>query len=176
MQSSFHFELQPYSSKKFFNNKTFLDLLSEASTPIDNHSNISLTLNSKKSLGVEPGSSNSYITPSATTSTNSSASLYPSTPPTLITTSVPRILPHLQPQRFLPILNHQSSSTSPTSTCSSPLNHHLLDTSTAHMPGNYGLTQLTPPQSAPPQKTSQNFFVDQRYRSKSILEIKKIFT
>lgn len=101
------------------------------------------------------------------TSTNSSISLYPSTPPTVITTNAPRVLPHLQPQRFLPLLGQQSSSTSPTSTCSSPLNHHLLDTSSAHLLGASGLAQLTPPQSAPPQKTSYTFFVEQRYRSKS---------
>lgn len=139
--------------------------MSETLTPTNDHSNISLI--SKKTMISEFG--NNYIPPNAiaTTSTNSSASLYPSTPPTVITTNVLRILPHLQPQRFLPLMNQPCSSTSSTSTCSSPLNHHLLDTSSAHMLGTYGLTQLTPPQSAPPQKTSHTFFVEQRYRSKS---------
>jgi hypothetical protein len=106
------------------------------------------------------------------------------------------LLPHLQPQRFQQVSIFQisshiliilflqttsSASASPTSTCSSPLvpnsnqqSQHLLlidspqmaTTSSIHLPAP---TTITPPQSAPPQKTSSHsFFMDQlRIRSKS---------
>lgn len=157
-------------------------MLSESSTPTDERSNVSSSLNKTRvSAGGGASGSTSGLGSSssavATTSTNSSVSLYPpNNPPAVITTNAPRFLPHLQPQRFLPLLGHASSSPSPTSTCSSPVNHHLLDTSSlipgtsAHLLGGLhhgGTSQLTPPQSAPPQKTSHTFFVEQRIRSKS---------
>lgn len=79
---------------------------------------------------------------------SSSTSLYP--PST-------RILSSLSPVRLT--MNGSSSSTSPTSTCSSPVPHMIMDS----LPGPS--TNLTPPQSAPPQKIPDEFFP--RTRSKS---------
>ena len=53
-----------------------------------------------------------------------------------------------------------STSTSPTSTCSSPTPYLVTDT----LPGPSS-TNLTPPQSAPPQKVADEFFPRTRSRS-----------
>uniref|UniRef100_A0AC34Q955 Uncharacterized protein n=1 Tax=Panagrolaimus sp. JU765 TaxID=591449 RepID=A0AC34Q955_9BILA len=78
---------------------------------------------------------------------SSSVSLYPPSS---------RLNPSLSPVR---VTMTNSTSTSPTSTCSSPVCHTVMDV----MPGPS--KNLTPPQSAPPQKNTDEFFP--RNRSKS---------
>lgn len=123
------------------------------------------------------GSANAMATTASTSSSSSLCPPNPMTPSSLITgQAAQRLLPHLQPQRFPP-MGPSSSSASPSSTCSSPVNHHVSDSNAllsgvgapaTHLLSCGGGTALTPPQSAPPQKSSHHtFFVDQRMRSKS---------
>nr|CAD56892.1 LIN-45 RAF [Meloidogyne artiellia] len=119
-------------------------------------------------------------------SSSSSSSLFPPllntptglVPPTSHQCARQHLLPHPLPPRFHQVSS--SASASPTSTCSSPLvsncqnsqQHLLLIDGQPNIPGsgNYlpAPVTLTPPQSAPPQKTSHAFFMDQlRIRSKS---------
>uniref|UniRef100_A0A1I8BFI0 Raf homolog serine/threonine-protein kinase n=1 Tax=Meloidogyne hapla TaxID=6305 RepID=A0A1I8BFI0_MELHA len=120
-------------------------------------------------------------------SSSSSSSLFPpllNTPTGLAPpigigqSSRQHLLPHPFQQRFHQVSS--SASASPTSTCSSPLvsncqnsQQHLLiegQQPSIAAGGNFlpAPVTLTPPQSAPPQKTSHAFFMDQmRLRSKS---------
>nr|CAD2174904.1 unnamed protein product [Meloidogyne enterolobii] len=119
-------------------------------------------------------------------SSTSSSSLFPPllntptglAPPLVSGQSSRHLLPHSFQQRFNQVSS--SASASPTSTCSSPLvsncqnsQQHLLiegQQPSIAVGGNFlpAPVTLTPPQSAPPQKTSHAFFMDQmRIRSKS---------
>nr|ADF45513.1 protein kinase MAP3K [Meloidogyne incognita] len=119
-------------------------------------------------------------------SSTSSSSLFPPllntptglAPPLVSGQSSRHLLPHSFQQRFNQVSS--SASASPTSTCSSPLvsncqnsQQHLLiegQQPSIAVCGNFlpAPVTLTPPQSAPPQKTSHAFFMDQmRIRSKS---------
>lgn len=85
---------------------------------------------------------------------SSSSSLYPQSNNRLLYPNLPRLQP-----------SGSTSTTTPSSTCSSPVSHHLLSdlSGPSHMP-------LTPPQSAPPQKMTTSFFSD-RMRSKSTAHV-----
>ncbi|KAI1715426.1 protein tyrosine kinase domain-containing protein [Ditylenchus destructor] len=166
--TSFHFGLQQYSGSP-----------NEGTTPTDDRSHTpSLTrLGAVRATGNAGsisalGSANAMATTASTSSSSSLCPPNPMTPSSLITgQAAQRLLPHLQPQRFPP-MGPSSSSASPSSTCSSPVNHHVSD-SNALLSG----VALTPPQSAPPQKSSHHtFFVDQRMRSKSPGDTRSINT
>uniref|UniRef100_A0A914BYL5 Raf homolog serine/threonine-protein kinase n=1 Tax=Acrobeloides nanus TaxID=290746 RepID=A0A914BYL5_9BILA len=87
----------------------------------------------------------------------SSSSLYPQSNNRLLYPNLPRLQP-----------SGSTSTTTPSSTCSSPVSHHLL----GDLSGS-SLMPLTPPQSAPPQKMTASFFSD-RIRSKSPGDIRPL--
>lgn len=140
-----------------------LDRLSTPEKQSTTPSQVHIKDSNKYSNGSTSGLGSSIST-TATNITSSSSSLYP-----VNGNTHQRLFPHLQPQRFRP----SSSSPSPTSTCSSPVStlnvnehsHAISNSLLLPAPSN-----ITPPQSAPPQKTNHAFFMEQRIRSKSPAE------
>jgi hypothetical protein len=146
---------------------------SSSNSPASNHG---VVIRSDGRHTENEGGNTSGLGSSISTTTNvtgsSSSSLFP--PSNYASSSIHhRLLPNMQSHRNSGRPSC-SSSTSPTSTCSSPLvsnvnvadaSGHPLNSSSLLLPN---VAAITPPQSAPPQKTGHAFFMEQqRLRSKS---------